>query len=278
MNTYELRKSVGTILVSPHPDDVAFSVGGTILTTLLPRPFLIVSLFTRSAYAPYHAGNHDPDTVSLIREKEDMAFAQSTGSHLVRLNFRDSALNVGTREGKFPLLFLSTLLYKWPRPESPFERNLTRISSKGPPMLKHRLILEAARFDRRYRLLEAAISKLLHKNQDAVLISPLGLGCHPDHLLASRACKRLGHLADKVYYYEDLPYARRYSIEGIAKHARGLDRKLRPLRVDISGLVESKTRNLLLYRSQVSSDHVMETKEHTARLGNGAWFEELWTY
>ena len=145
-------------------------------------------------------------------------------------------------------------------------------------MLKHRLVLEAARFDRRYNLLEDAISKLLHEHQDAVLISPLGLGCHPDHIIASRACRTLGRVAAKVYFYEDLPYANKYSREQIAEHARRIDRKLRPVRVDISGVVESKTRNLLLYGSQVSSHHTMQTREHATRLGNGAWFEELWTY
>ena len=42
-----------TILVSPHPDDIALSVGGMLLGNMLPRSLLNVTIFTRSAHASY---------------------------------------------------------------------------------------------------------------------------------------------------------------------------------------------------------------------------------
>ena len=278
LQTKESMNSAGTILISPHPDDIAYSVGGTMLTELLPRPFLVVSPFTQSIFAPYHTGAHQMAAVTSIREKEDIAFTENVGSRLIWWDFPDSGLEVDKGDGKFPLLFLSALFFEWPSPRSALALSTVRVTAKLPLNLKHPLIFEGARFDRRYADVEAGISKLLDEHRDCVLVSPLGLGYHPDHVIVSRACRKLRHHAAKVYFYEDLPYASKYSTEQIAQYAHRLDSRLRPVRVDIGRVVESKIRNLSFYGSQVGSHETARTRDHARRLGNGTAFEELWTY
>ena len=267
-----------TILVSPHPDDVAYSVGGSLLTSFFQGPKLILSAFTRSNFAPYSAGAHDTDTISRIRREEDMKFAQRTGSTCTWLNLPTSALVSDSGTGGFPLLSASTVLFGWPVQRGPLTFAVGRMGSAVPLRLKYNLLMASARFDNRYTILRASVLNLVSKYHDAILVSPLGLGNHPDHMIASVACRSLRNRAARVYFYEDLPYATEYSMNGIARYVRALDSRLRQVKVDISGVMEEKIRNLSGYGSQVGPREVIQTREYARRLGQGGEYERLWTY
>jgi hypothetical protein len=272
------KSGIGTILVSPHPDDVAFSVGGTILTSFFPRPLLIATPFTRSIYAPRRAAGRDVDTISHLRETEDLAFARSTGSRYVRWNLPTSALSSDMRSGTFPLICLSTLFLGWPSPRGPLELGLERISSTTPSRIRHLILQRAARLDNRYIGFKTAISRLHSVFPDSILVSPLGIGNHLDHLIATWACRSLRHRVQKMYFYEDLPYASEYDTKGIVRHVRLIDRNLHPVTVDIGRVMGAKIKNLSLYSTQVSSDDVDRVVGHARKVGQGALSERLWKY
>jgi LmbE family N-acetylglucosaminyl deacetylase len=80
------------LLLSPHPDDIAWSLGGT-LTRLHDAGVGVWTLtfFTRSRYAPGHPAQ-DVEHVSAVRAAEERRWADSTGVLLLRGELPDAGL------------------------------------------------------------------------------------------------------------------------------------------------------------------------------------------
>src|ERR1039458_3924476 len=109
-----MTESIATMMISPHSDDIAYSVGGTILSGFFPKPFLIVTAFTVSVTAPYLEGSHDVVTVSSLRASEDEAFANKVDSQVLMLDLADASFARGTGKYSSRFVFLSSLLCGWP--------------------------------------------------------------------------------------------------------------------------------------------------------------------
>jgi LmbE family N-acetylglucosaminyl deacetylase len=80
------------LLVSPHPDDVAWSLGRTVteLRRLGVRPH-VLTLFTRTRYAPGSPA-HGTSDASAVREAEEVAWAELAGVTLHRCELPDASL------------------------------------------------------------------------------------------------------------------------------------------------------------------------------------------
>jgi len=276
---WPMTDRIATVMISPHPDDVAYSVGGAILSGFFPKPFLIVTAFTVSVTAPCFDGVHDVATVSSLRASEDEAFAKKVNSQILRLDLPDAGFDGATGRHFFRLMLLSSLLYGWPPPRGAMQRSFRRGASRVPLTLRSAFLQKLARFDRERSVLSARILSVLSEFPDAVLVSPLGLGNHPDHIVLASACKDLRHNASRMYYYEDLPYAAAYTLRQIQRYVEFLDKKLRPISVEIDLGIERKISNLLLYSSQVSPKQVDSVLEHARTLSpNDGFHERIWTY
>ena len=72
-----------TVLLSPHPDDAAFSLGGVLQGGGLPDPVVLVTLFGRSNFM--RDGGFSPDWPEVTRRRrgEEETFAASLGLELV---------------------------------------------------------------------------------------------------------------------------------------------------------------------------------------------------
>ncbi len=84
-------------LISPHPDDIALSIGG-VIGRIATAEVLLVTCFSESCS---DAVTDRADFTSL-RATEDDAYAADLGVQLVRLDFPDT--NVRSRAGQWPLL------------------------------------------------------------------------------------------------------------------------------------------------------------------------------
>lgn len=274
-----LDESIGTVLISIHPDDVALSIGGSILAGQFRRPLLIATLFTTSMTAPFHRGPRDVETVSTLRQTEDIAYAKSIGSSLVRLDLPDSKVSSRTGVNYYPLRWTSSLLRGLPAPRSRVESALGRIAEMAPRSSKWILMKEVARLDRTYIMLKDRLSALFSRFHDSAFAVPLGVGLHPDHVLGACACRSLVGRRDELYYYEDVPYASEYSPSSVLRHVSLFDRDLRPISVDVSGEMDVKIQKLAIYKSQIGPGDVPKMLRHAERLGRGTrLIERLWSY
>lgn len=79
-------------LISPHPDDIALSIGG-LVARLEPADVLIITCFSRSCFT-----DSDEAGITGLRAAEDESYARDLGVGLVRLDLPDT--NVRTGVGK----------------------------------------------------------------------------------------------------------------------------------------------------------------------------------
>ena len=238
--------------VAPHSDDAAFSSAGVLhACALRALPIRIVTCFSisghcREALGPGVGPGGDPAAISRARKEEDRRFAATLpGPVTLRwLDLVDAPLRP-THLGQHPF--------------------------KEATMTPDDLMLVTA--------IEALLAA--ERDQATLLLAPLGLGGHLDHLIVRDACAHLARRGTAVAFWEDLPYAGRVGLDELAreieasKAALGLD--LRPWLLIDEGLEERKQAALACYPSQVVEVHRRGVLDHLRRVaGTGAPAERLW--
>lgn len=172
MNTISSGSSSGIVVLSPHYDDAAFSLGATLAAA---GSGLVANLFTRGAHralarAPVLPPAELVAEVSALRLAEDRAFTERLGLQRLDLGLDEPALlGMGIRD--------------------PRCLELSREALRGP--------------------LLAALAEWTAA-RPVTLFCPAGIGGHANHLatraLVIEALPRLSGRA-RVLFYEDLPYA-----------------------------------------------------------------------
>lgn len=113
------------------------------------------------------------------------------------------------------------------------------------------------------------------ENVDGLLLCPLALGNHIDHILCLEAVIQV-YPKIKIVFFEDLPYANRISFDEIKSHvnnlAKRLDKKLDSFISDLDKCTIDKNHAIHLYKSQVDEEICAEIIAHQNAL-NG---ERLW--
>jgi LmbE family N-acetylglucosaminyl deacetylase len=218
------------IYLSPHFDDAVLSCGGLIygqthptvetlqcdvsteIWTILagdppPGP---LSEFARQSHALWGAASGED--MLAMRRAEDQAAAAILGADLVHFDLPDC---IYRRSSEGEVLYPETVMTS----PHPFERRL------------HIRIANALRSELR---------------PDDVLVCPLSLGGHVDHILVRRAAEALHR---PLFYYADVPYILNYP-QTLAPAIRALESQL--YRVSETGL-EAWLEGVSAYRSQVAS-------------------------
>lgn len=217
-----------TLLISPHPDDVAYSCGGLLATLGRPVHTTLLTVFTRSAWAlPRRLRRAGAQVVSAQRRQEELRYCRLRG-------FADY----------WPLGFADAGLRGYD--------DVTEISSP----VEEDGIREA--------VAEEVAEAVERSGADSVL-APAGVGSHIDHLLVHDAVRGTACGGALTLFYEDLPYAGQHDAAAVAGTLR--DRRgLAPyVRVDISGVVEQKVRGMYVYASQTDDECVREALHHARR-------------
>lgn len=250
------------VVLSPHRDDAAFSLGLSIDTWLAQgHTVSVLNVFTQSEYAPYSDADalHPNDRVSFVsalRKREDQAWNKLTGN---RLSFHDLDLLDA------PLRLACAVDEVLTAEIRPGDRALVRV--------------------------EGAIAKLASRAGQGSLcvIAPLAVGGHIDHRVVHEAALRVQ--AGKpmpLAFYEDLPYSAR---EGEAAMLEDFARKAMPEAQPVFALdqgpdptsaTERKTRLAESYDSQVDSEVIRSMAEFACRYdgrerlwANQAWIEAM---
>ncbi len=251
------------VVLSPHRDDAAFSLGLAVDVWLAQgHTVSVLNCFTQSAYAPYSdiEALHPNDRVSFasaVRRREDLAWNKLVGNRLTfhDLDLLDAPLRLGCSADEV-------------------------------------LTVEIRAGDRALARVEGAVAKLARKSHEnqVLLAAPLALGGHIDHRVVHQAVlQSLATTPMPVAFYEDLPYAAR---EGAADPVERLAAEITPTKPDLQPVflqnaagtegdaMHRKIRIAECYDSQVDSDVVRSMAEFAGRYGgrerlwaNAAWRE-----
>ena len=190
-------------VISPHRDDVAFSLSLSIRAWLERGHVVhVVCCFTRSSYAPFWKGAAPADKerlpiITATRAAEDELWIRnfSKGITLIDLHQDDAPLRLGCTEDEVCAI-----------EPSPFD-----------PAIQ-------------------AIAEYVDSHQFDAVVLPLALGAHVDHLTARDALIELNNKSIPLAFYEDLPYAAR---PGAAQKIESLVQQL-PLSLS-PGFIESSS-------------------------------------
>jgi LmbE family N-acetylglucosaminyl deacetylase len=239
------------VVVSPHRDDAAFSLGLSIGSWIEAEHTVeVVNCFTRSDYAPFaefefiHSNDRLP-RVTALRLREDQAWAKmyGRGLRLADLNLKDAPLRLRVAADEV----------------------LTRaVNAEDKAMAK----------------LPKAVAAL---RPDAVVV-PLAVGAHVDHRTVRSAMVEAG-LPEGLpcAFYEDLPDAAWPGMaETIEAVAQELGRGLEPVFVTSKGAVAQavarKRRLALCYDSQIADAVADEIAEFCVQYGGRErmWADAAW--
>jgi LmbE family N-acetylglucosaminyl deacetylase len=210
------------LYLSPHFDDVCFSLGGFAARR---RQGILLTFFSNSI----HVATHTDDTgramsnrlavVSALRREEDLAFARKVGLHQVI-----AGLDEATFRGRG----------SWD----------TEKSADDAVLLNQRVVTA---------IMTAVQSRPIGPRP--WLFCPMGIGGHVDHVTILRIVLKNYDALQTVYrigFYEDLHYASNWRVRraGLARF-RGLVAGYRPKRsMHLIGDVQHKLALINLYRSQ----------------------------
>jgi LmbE family N-acetylglucosaminyl deacetylase len=221
------------LVIEPHADDAAFSVGGTMWLRRQQCTFVIATMASRSNHTRRgdSGGDFDIEAVSARRRRESQLVADLLGGEHVSVGMTDAALRYHDAN--------------W-TPE--FHR-------------RHRLSIDActsrvADDAERQRWTEAVL-QLLTRQQSAEVWFPLGAR-HADHMLAADACFAALRLQpalvrDRVVrLYEELPYATRHPghMQAVLAALRRCGAVLEREAVPVAHVRDDKHRLVAVYESQ----------------------------
>lgn len=227
-----ILKDATLLVIAPHPDDAALSVGGLLHLTWNRWQRHIGTLVSKSDYVLERDAYYGIAEVSATREQEERRFAC----------LLDATLHYGTAMD-------ASLRYK---AHGPF-----RI-----PTATH-----VAEF-------EVIVETWVKHLRPRLLLAPLGIGGHADHLAAGlAACSVARRYNTEILLYEDLPYAAMPDqTEAVAPSlAKGRVRWVLP----IGSAVLQKAAYLGVYASQFELSSVQRTVANHAWNGS-KWVERLW--
>jgi LmbE family N-acetylglucosaminyl deacetylase len=252
-----VETKVKIVVLSPHRDDAAFSVGLAVSWWLEKGDTVeVLNCFSRSEYALYsdvhsvHA-NDRMSFVTALRSREDECWRKLCGNKLTisDLRLKDAPIRFHCSLDEIGQLAI--------RPEE-----------------KAFLKIRSAIAERR-----------------GLLVLPLGVGAHVDHLTAREAALAAVDDVRPIAFYEELPYAARGESVAAEDLAGELSLRLKcellPVLIgeelageeeDLEMAIARKRKLALCYDSQINDGEVTQIAEFCRRYGGRErlWANEAW--
>jgi LmbE family N-acetylglucosaminyl deacetylase len=228
-------------ILSPHRDDAAFSLSIALFCwSKLPVQLTVVNFFTRSEYAP-HALSTRASTIATLRKREDRV-ALGSIDHRIRLE-------------SLELL------------DAPLRFGISADATSRP---------EAAALQSQAEI-DAITDRVRQYFARGVVLAPLALGNHVDHIAVNRAAVAAGP-HPKLGFYEDLPYATWTPESSLLLKLRELEQYTRvSLRAAVirrdSFTTAHKRQIITKYHSQIRSDGVTAIVKYASNHRGG---ERIW--
>lgn len=255
------RKRV--MVIEPHMDDAALSVGGMMLQRRGECEFYIITIATQSVATSYRGLNReffDIKTVSDIRKAESALVARMLWGRHVGLELVDATLRYNPQNWTL----------EW------FRRHQDAIWV----CLEH--FAGQKELDQWTSTLARAIADL----QPEEIWMPLGVGVHVDHHLTRHACLNILLANPKLveqsacHFFQDVPYAQNDPTHtaALVSAIEGTGATLEEERVDITAVMPEKRQLLSVYASQWKTKIIQARVEHCAEAVSGlpGRYGEIW--
>ncbi|MBD2826619.1 PIG-L deacetylase family protein [Xenorhabdus szentirmaii] len=231
-------------LIAPHPDDIAYSIGGFISQLAAVSTLEVVTVFTQSQWAlPKSLRNSGAAVVSKVRVKEEQAFCENFKMKLYPLGLSDSSLS-GYNDGN--------------------ERQLQFTQEQLTDDIRTSIVLEK-------------LQQILAESSPDIVIAPAAIGHHIDHQIVHHAICSLQNHQWQLAFYEDLPYAAEFSLDILEKQLT--ERKFSILEViSIDQTLADKYAALSNYASQTDKETIDAIIFHAQRLAQKNFHTEQVVY
>ncbi|MCG8295102.1 PIG-L deacetylase family protein [Pseudomonas entomophila] len=225
-------------LLSPHCDDIAYSMAGRLLGGAeRGQGIRLLTIFSQSRFAPYAQRLNTQAQISRWRQAEEARFCAA-------LHLAHECLDLAEAP-----------LRGYPDVDSLF---VDDGAVPEDPVLER---------------LEQRLRQRLEQARPARVYAPLGIGGHVDHLLTRRAAQRVFADVCPLLFYEDLPYAGELSADALAQQLTRTTQGLRPLLTPLADWLPEKLRHLAGYASQVAEKDLASVATHAHLIGG----ERVWT-
>lgn len=229
-------------ILSPHRDDAVFSLSIALSRWReLTLAMKVVNFFTKSEYGPHSLSNRVA-SISALRSKEDRSVLASIDKRIrvESLDLLDAPIRLG-------------------------------ISANA-------ICEEATIKLQRQEEIDALSTRIQKYFSVGLVLAPLALGNHVDHLLISKSAVAASPGGQKLAFYEDLPYATWISEACLRKRLLCIERKLniqlRPKSVCAGrNAVRHKFRRIRRYESQITREEARAMSQYAVRYRGG---ERIW--
>ncbi len=206
LNELNLKKTClqydNFVFLSPHLDDAILSCG-LLLEKLgkLGKKVEVVSVFSQASPAPYSqqakvfmqkSGLGDWERLFAARRKEDIKALNYLKAGARHLNYQDATFRKTRLFIGFPSIqklswLLPGLIHVYPGAQNQFSGKVSSLDNSLVAVLKD---------DLKKRINEQA-------NRQTLLLAPLGIGGHADHVLVRKLVQELGF---STLFWSDFPY------------------------------------------------------------------------
>ncbi len=220
------------LIFSPHCDDVAFSLGGSIINNFL-KNIIVCTIYTKTNY--YLNKSEKIKNVTKTRLNEEIKVFRNLGISYTFLNFNDS-------EGRE---YFSENEYISPSNNPKKDSSFIRVKNK--------------------------IYQIVNKKKDKILLFPLGIGYHVDHRILFEIGKELSKKGHFVLFYEDVGYKMTEKNDLIQTYVRENFPQLAS-RTFFFNNVEDKIKLCEEYKTQISKEIINNiNKIARKREGERVW-------
>ena len=251
------------MVIEPHMDDAALSVGGLMLQRRAECEFLLVTVATRSVATSYRGIDRDffdMETISNLRKAESEIVARLVWGRHIPLDLVEATLRY------YP--------QKWTLDW--FRRHEQAVWA----------YLEHGAGQGELELWTSTIAKAIEDFEPEEIWMPLGIGVHVDHQLTRHACLNILRTNPKLVdqcvcrFFQDVPYAANFPNHtgALVETLRGTGLKLEEERMDVTDVKQGKMHLLSVYLSQWKTD-VIKVRVEACSKGLGGPPEsssELW--
>ncbi|MBV8751763.1 MAG: hypothetical protein JO328_02785 [Hyphomicrobiales bacterium] len=223
-------------ILSPHVDDAALSLGGLIASQRGRRAApLVVNIFSLQSY---QTGLRVPaDQLDAVARTEDGLAGRITGYESCSLGLRGAQDRHGLAFGA---------VMGWRETELRAQMHVQRD------------------VDQVVGAVVAATRKPVGRTPIARLFAPAAIGGHVDHLIVALAAPRIAALlaipADRIIFYEDLPYAAAGTAGGISLDGHT------PRLNDITATLDEKRTALSVFRTRLRATQIDLCIGHAKRI------------
>lgn len=205
--TAAITQRLPLVVLSPHLDDAILSCGALLLHARNHVPVTVTTIFTEGSPPPYTFSARRYLHLTRAHNAEELYAARRAEDQAVLDDMGVAWRHLGLTEGLFR------------RKSEPTPRGLQRLSAALLPECSHvyptyRHHLTAGRISRQdsgvLRYIVQAVQSQTAAPEPTLLLAPLAVGGHVDHLLVRTAAE----LSERsVVYYSDFPYNRHESAD-----------------------------------------------------------------